>query len=91
IWRPIGEAVQDDARTLNSDDLVEADYIFPHYHGEKFLGKHTESHKWYYMKNQDVDEVALLKISDSQADFAFDMLLSVRPRGQTLYVPQREH
>lgn len=62
------------------------------------------------MKDQDVDEVVLIKIFDSRADFTFGTLLSfglptrlvltsVRlcayifqgSRGQTLYLPQREH
>lgn len=35
--------------------------------GETLFGKYNPDHKWYYLSNQDVNEVAVLQIYDSAA------------------------
>jgi hypothetical protein len=36
--------------------------------GESLVAKHNKEHKWWYLENQDVDEVTVVGIFDSATD-----------------------
>ncbi|KAF2790169.1 hypothetical protein K505DRAFT_221899, partial [Melanomma pulvis-pyrius CBS 109.77] len=57
-----------DTRTVRIDDLVTTDTVRRKYTGETFYAKFNPEQRWYYMPNQDPDEVLLLKIFDSRMD-----------------------
>lgn len=76
IWRPLtGQYIDTplamcDARTVQRDDLVPADIIFPHYCDEGFEVLNRSSHKWIYKNPMDEDEVILFKLDDSDPSVA---------------------
>jgi hypothetical protein len=55
-----------DARTVQKSDLVLNDLVRRKYIGESYFAKYNSGHKWYYMSDQGSDEVAVLKIYDSE-------------------------
>jgi len=72
VWRPIENNVAHDPLALadfNSvdvdTDLIPAQLIYPHKVGGTFNVKHNPSHRWHYLADQSVDEVALIKCFDS--------------------------
>lgn len=72
IWRPL-RRVQDwplavcDGQTVKSDDLVASDNIRTKYIGENLFAKYSPDYRWYYLSEQEPDEVLLLKIYDSDS------------------------
>jgi hypothetical protein len=82
VWRPIIGPVQDvplavcDARSVAPADLVstaihhfgEDDLEHPRYSGEIYSVAYNPTHRWYYAKDMQPDEVLLLKNWDSSAD-----------------------
>lgn len=56
-----------DARTVNGQDLVAVDMVFPHYVGEMYQIYHKPDQKWYYLDKQTTDEVWIIKMCDSGA------------------------
>jgi len=74
FWRPIGETVQSaplalcDARSIDPADLLPSDLVYPEWTGETYSFAWNPEHRWYYFPQQRTDEVALLKIYDSQTD-----------------------
>ena len=73
-WRPIGHAVQNwplavlDGRTLEVEDLIASDLVYRDMVGEIYAVLHRERHRWFYFPNLRTDEVALIKIYDSNTD-----------------------
>lgn len=74
FWRPIGETVQRtplamcDARSIDAVDLITSDLVYPDWTGETYSFAYNPKHRWYYVPQQRIDEVTLLKIYDSQTD-----------------------
>jgi len=72
VWRPIRGPVKDyplavaDYRTIKFDsDLEPTDLIYPHRTGETFSVRYGPHQKWYYISNQQPDDVILLKCYES--------------------------
>ncbi|KAF8249054.1 hypothetical protein K440DRAFT_509597, partial [Wilcoxina mikolae CBS 423.85] len=75
VWRPLHGPLKDrplalcDYNSLDlSRDLLPTDLVFPHYVGESYNLLYNESHKWYFVDGQNVDEVWLFKCADSIQD-----------------------
>ena len=49
---------------MGPDDLITSDLVRRTYVGETFLATYNEKHKWYYLAEQEPDEVSLFKIHD---------------------------
>ena len=73
IWRPL-RRVEDwpvavcDGRTTKESDLVAADNIRRDFVGENMFAKHNPDYRWYYLPDQEKDEVLLIKIHDSSLE-----------------------
>jgi hypothetical protein len=71
LWRPIRGPLQDsplavcDATTINFDDLVPSDLVYPHRVGETYSVKYNPAHRWYYVPRMQPDEALLLKCADT--------------------------
>ncbi|MGB7098991.1 MAG: CmcJ/NvfI family oxidoreductase, partial [Xanthobacteraceae bacterium] len=74
LWRPIRGPLLDaplavcDARSVEPDDLVPSDLVYPDRVGETYSVTHRPSHQWFYFRNMRADEVLLLKCYDSKTD-----------------------
>ena len=74
LWRPIRHPVYDaplaicDASTVQPDELVPSDLVYPNRIGETYNVRFGEGHRWYYVPEMRPDEVLLLKCTDSRAD-----------------------
>lgn len=74
IWRPLFGPLEDwplalmDYRSLDrTRDLVPSDNIYTHVIRETYNVLRNESHQWYFLDGQNVDEVFLFKTYDSYA------------------------
>lgn len=57
-----------DYRSLDKEnDLVASDNIYTHAIRETYNVLYSESHKWYYLEDQQPDEVLIFKTFDSLA------------------------
>ncbi len=74
VWRPIRGPVQDsplavsDARSVDNEDLVATDLIYPDRTGEIYYVKFNPQHKWFYAPAMRNDEIMLIKCYDSALD-----------------------
>ena len=73
LWRPIRTVRKDplgvaDARSVPDSDLVPVELIYPDRVGETFTVRPNENHRWYYLKEQQPNEVLLIKCFDSKTD-----------------------
>jgi hypothetical protein len=74
VWRPIRGPIQDaplaiaDARSVDRDDLVATDLVYPDRTGEIYYVKFNPSHRWFYASAMATDEVMLIKCFDSAED-----------------------
>ena len=74
VWRPIRGPVQRaplalaDASTVDGDDLIATDQIFPDRVGEIYNVAHNPAQRWYYAPRMTPDEVLLIKGWDSLDD-----------------------
>jgi hypothetical protein len=74
VWRPIRGPIQDsplavaDAQSVDSDDLVATDLVYPDRVGEIYYVKFNPSHRWFYAPAMREDEVMLIKCFDSADD-----------------------
>ncbi|EJT99789.1 hypothetical protein DACRYDRAFT_23376 [Dacryopinax primogenitus] len=73
VWRPIRGPVQDypltvaDYRSINSEtDLQPTDLIYPNRRGETLSVRFGGHQKWYYISDQQPDDVLLLKCYESE-------------------------
>jgi hypothetical protein len=75
LWRPIRGPVLDaplamaDGRTVDPDDLVASDLIYPNRKGEIYTVRYNPAHRWYYVPRMTADEALLLKCYDSATDW----------------------
>jgi hypothetical protein len=74
VWRPIRGPIQDaplavaDAQSVDSDDLVATDLVYPDRTGEIYYVKFNPSQRWFYAPAMRRDEVMLIKCFDSADD-----------------------
>jgi len=74
VWRSINGTVNNypltlcDARTVSPDDLVAVQRKSAERVGEIQLAMHSDSHRWYYFPNMQMDEALLFKTYDSATD-----------------------
>jgi len=74
LWRPIRGPLLDtplavcDALTVDPEDLVPSDLVYPHRIGETYSVTYRPSHRWYYFSQMRPDEVLVLKCYDSKTD-----------------------
>ena len=74
VWRPIRGPVERsplalaDASSVQSDDLIATDQVFPHRIGEVYNLAHAPSQRWYYAPQMTPDELLLIKGWDSLDD-----------------------
>ncbi|KAI8660069.1 Amidase domain-containing protein [Fusarium keratoplasticum] len=71
LWRPLFSPLQDcplalcDSRTVEEDELVESDYVYPNFVSESLMVKHSPRHKWFYLPEQRKDELLIITNYDS--------------------------
>lgn len=74
VWRPIRGPVQDsplavsDARSIDAQDLVATDLVYPDRIGEIYYVKFNPAHQWFYAPDMRSDEIMLIKCYDSAED-----------------------
>jgi hypothetical protein len=74
VWRPIRGPIQDaplavaDAQSVDTEDLVATDLVYPDRTGEIYYVKFNPSHRWFYAPAMREDEVMLIKCFDSADD-----------------------
>ena len=74
LWRPIVGPLWDsplalcDARTVDFEDLVASDLIFPDRVGETYAVTYNPAQRWYYVPAMTPDEALLIKCYDSADD-----------------------
>lgn len=74
VWRPIRGPVLDsplavsDARSVEPEDLVATDLVYPDRTGEIYYVKFNPSHLWFYAPEMREDEAMLIKCFDSAED-----------------------
>jgi hypothetical protein len=74
FWRPIGGSVLQtplavcDARTIDPEDLLPSDLVYPDWTGETYAMAFNSRHRWYWYPRQTTSEATLLKIYDSATD-----------------------
>ncbi|PGH08511.1 hypothetical protein AJ80_07831 [Polytolypa hystricis UAMH7299] len=74
IWKPLFGPLKDwplgllDYTSMDTErDLVASDNIYPHVIRETYNVLFNERHKWYYLENQQADEVLVFKGFDTHA------------------------
>ena len=76
VWRPLLGPVDDmplavcDAQSLESEDFVETDFIYPDRTSEIYSVKANPNHQWYFLDKMNTDEVLLFKCFDSDPSAA---------------------
>jgi hypothetical protein len=74
VWRPIKGPLLDaplavcDASSVDPEDLVPSDLIYPNRIGEIYSVSYRPSHRWFYFRQMRVEEALLLKCYDSKTD-----------------------
>ena len=74
VWRPIRGPVERsplalaDASSVQQEDLIATDQVFPDRVGEIYNVAHAASQRWYYAPHMTADEVLLIKGWDSLDD-----------------------
>jgi hypothetical protein len=74
VWRPIAEPVLTaplalcDATSIELDDIVATDFVYPDNVGEVALFRPNPNHRWFYYPQMKRDEAILIKIYDSLED-----------------------
>jgi len=76
VWRPISGPVQEsplavcDAQSMVPDDFVKHVLKYRDREGEVYSVAYNPNHKWYYLPNQEKEEVLLFKCYDSDTHSA---------------------
>jgi hypothetical protein len=71
VWKPCRLPVRDwplavcDATSVDLADLVPTDIIYPNYVAENCMVHFNENQKWYWLPDQEADEVLVFKAVDS--------------------------
>ncbi|XMA10384.1 hypothetical protein WAI453_003175 [Rhynchosporium graminicola] len=73
MWRPI-ETIEDyplalaESNSFTKANLVASDNIRSNFQGETFFGMYTPDYRWYYLSNQQPNEIYMFKIHDSKEE-----------------------
>ena len=76
VWRPIAHPARDwplafgDAGSIDPNDLIATDLIFPHRRGEIYSVAFNPRQRWLYIPDLQPDEAALIKCWDSNSRVA---------------------
>ncbi len=76
VWRPVRWPAEDwplalaDARSVEPDDLVATDLVYPDRKGEIYGLRYNPAQRWNYFPNMQLDEALLIKCYDSRTDIA---------------------
>lgn len=76
LWRPIRHRAEDwplalaDARSIQPDELVATDIVYPDRRGEIYNLTYSPRHRWWYAPDMGLDEALLIKCYDSRPDAA---------------------
>jgi hypothetical protein len=76
VWRPIGRVARDwplafaDARSVQPEDLIASDLVFPHRRGEIYNLAPNPAQRWCYVPDLAPDEAVLIKCWDSDPTVA---------------------
>lgn len=71
VWKPIVGPVEKsplavcDASTMDADDFIETDLLYPNRNGEIYSVAHSDRHRWLYVSEMQASEAMLLKCYDS--------------------------
>jgi hypothetical protein len=57
-----------DAHSIDADDFVPSDLVYPDKVGETYRFKHNPNHRWFYFPHLNRNEAILLKCYDSKED-----------------------
>ena len=74
VWRPIRGPIKSsplavcDAQSIDPNDFVASDLIYPDKVGETYRFAYNPHHRWFYYPNLERDEAILLKCYDSKDD-----------------------
>jgi hypothetical protein len=74
FWRPVGGPVLRtplaicDARTIEPEDLLPSDLVYPDWTGETYAVAFNPHHRWYWHPRQIPTEATLIKVYDSATD-----------------------
>jgi hypothetical protein len=74
VWRPIKGPLLDaplavcDASSVEPEDLIPSDLIYPNRIGEIYSVSYRPSHRWFYFREMRAKEALLLKCYDSKTD-----------------------
>jgi len=72
LWRPIDAPIRElplalcNARTISSDDLVDASVHYRERNGDIYLGMYSPRHQWFYYSAMGPAELLMFKQYDSQ-------------------------
>lgn len=75
IWRPIETILKDpiavaDSNSVPDEDLVAAVMVEDDFHGESWVVRHSNAHKWYFKYAMTPADVLLIKCFDSDTSVA---------------------
>lgn len=71
VWRPISDVVEDwplaicDARTVNTADLVELEFVTEELVKLSYLARWNEKYRFYYLSEMTNRDACIFKIFDS--------------------------
>lgn len=74
VWKPLRGPLRDwplavcDARSVSEDELVVADQVYPKHVTENVQVHHGPSQRWYYLSNQQPEELLLFRQTDSKPE-----------------------
>jgi hypothetical protein len=54
-----------DFRTVDREDLVPMDIVYPHFVDEAYEVKYNPAHRWFYKKGMTQEDVIVFKLYDS--------------------------
>jgi hypothetical protein len=57
-----------DVQSIDPDDLVPSDLVYPHRVGETYSVTYNSAHRWYCVPEMRVDQALLIKCSDTKTD-----------------------
>ncbi|KAK2803706.1 hypothetical protein FQN50_006924 [Emmonsiellopsis sp. PD_5] len=55
-----------DARTVNKEDLVSIDIVYPHFVDEAYEVLYDPAHRWFYKKGMKNDDIIIFKVGDTE-------------------------
>lgn len=78
-------------RTVDPEDLVPIDIVYPHFVDEAYEVLHSPKHRWFYKKGMEKDDAIILKLYDTLETEASGWFLRIATLEQTLTRPVCPH